>query len=264
MSRFLTAVATAALLALNVASCGKTPAPVSVSASVSTGALVAADFRACPQFFAHGAVPRVPSSRQSQARALCYDAFAVLHSGVSKTPVYVAKRLNRAQLDDARGEQRTNQFFADARLPQAERAQRDDYRGSGYDRGHMAPAGDMPTASAMAQSFSLANMVPQAPENNRHAWNSIEQATRKYVRRADGDVFVISGPVFGEPSATIGAGRVWVPTHLFKLVYDATSGRAWAHWIANTNEASVSKPITYAELVNRTGIEFMPGMPVRP
>ena len=58
----------------------------------------------------------------------------------------------------------------------------------------------------------------------------------------------------------IGPGRVWVPSHLFKLVYDQEANRAWAHWSENSNEALAGKPITYAELVRRTGIEFLPGI----
>ncbi|MFS0755878.1 MULTISPECIES: DNA/RNA non-specific endonuclease [Noviherbaspirillum] len=221
------------------------------------------DFKACPQFFVTGAAPHIPASDHLRFRSLCYDAFAVLHSGRSKTPVFVAQRLNRASLQAAAGEKRTNKFFADARLPYAERAQLDDYKGSGFDRGHMAPAGDMPAAQAMAQSFSLANMVPQAPLNNQRSWNGIEQATRKYVLRAHGDVYVITGPVFADNPRVIGPGKVWVPKYLYKLVYDATTGRAWAHWMENTDEARAGRPITYRELVNRTGIEFLPGMPVR-
>lgn len=128
---------------------------------------------------------------------------------------------------------------------------------------HLAPAGQMPTAQAMAQSFSLANMVPQAPQHNQGTWRvSVEDATKKYAGRADGDVYVITGPVF-EPSIaqsrTIGPGQVHVPTHLFKLVYDERQGRAWAHWHLNDNATRGSKPISYAELVRRTGIEFLPG-----
>ncbi len=193
-------------------------------------------------------------------RALCYDAFAILHSGASKTPVFAAERLSRASLIRAKAEKRTNRFFADARLPNAQRAQLGDYEHSGYDRGHMAPAADMPTTRAMAQSFSLANMVPQAPINNRKSWAGIEQATRKYVMRAKGDVYVITGPFYGANPRKIGRGKVWVPTHLYKLVYDPATGRAWAHWVENADQARAGKPISYKELVQRTGIVFLPGV----
>jgi len=216
-------------------------------------------FSQCPQFFAQQAAPRLRDDPLARTRALCYDAFAVLHSGRSKTPLYVAERLSRSQLADARDEPRTDRFFADARLPRAERAELDDYKGSGYDRGHLSPAANQPTAQAMAQSFSLANMVPQAPQNNRRAWASIEKATRRYALRAGGDVYVISGPVFEGRVQTIGSDNVWVPKYLYKLVYDPAANRAWAHWIENTDEARPGKPISYGELVRRTGIEFLPG-----
>jgi endonuclease G len=187
----------------------------------------------------------------------------VLHSGESKTPVFVAERLNRASVRDA-DEKRTNRFFPDARLRAAERATLNDYKGSGYDRGHMAPAGDMPTAQAMAQSFSLANMVPQAPEHNRGVWaKSVEQATRNYARRASGDVYVITGPVYVPSIALspgIGPGQVRVPKYLFKLVYDQDQNRAWAYWQENSDATRASKPISYAELVTRTGVDYLSGV----
>jgi endonuclease G len=154
---------------------------------------------------------------------------------------------------------RTNQFFEEARLPEVERAKLDDYRDSDYDRGHMAAAGNMGTEESKAQSFSLANIVPQNAENNRNAWRKIEADTRKYAMRAEGDVFVITGPVFDGTPPTIGDSEVWVPQHLFKLVYDPTTGRVWAHWQDNTAEARVGKPISYEDLVQRTGVEFLPG-----
>jgi endonuclease G len=216
------------------------------------------DFNSCPQFFANGVPPTVP--KRPLQRALCYDAFAILHSGESKTPVLVAQRLNRASVADA-DEKRTNRFFADARLPRAERAALEDYKGSGYDRGHMAPAGDMPNAQAMAQSFSLANMIPQAPEHNRGTWAaSVEASTRKYAARASGNVYVVTGPVFVPSiaaSPSIGVGQVRVPKYLFKLVYDEDKKRAWAYWHENSNETRASAPISYEELVNRTGIFFL-------
>ncbi|MCK7579876.1 MAG: DNA/RNA non-specific endonuclease [Chromatiales bacterium] len=189
------------------------------------------------------------------------DSFAVLHSGESKTPVYVAERLNRARLIDAQDEERTDKFYEEARLPSAHRARLADYKGSGYDRGHMAPAADMPNPKAMAQSFSPANMVPQAQNLNRGIWaKNIEKPIRQYAMRAKGDVFVFTGPVFSGKPETIGAGQVWVPSQLYKLVYDAAENRAWAYWVDNRDEARMSRPISYEELVKRTGIEFLPGI----
>ena len=217
-------------------------------------------FSACTQFFANGKSPIV--AFRPTNRALCYDSFAILHSGESKTAVFVAEKLNRASVADA-DEKRTDKFFADTRLRAAERATLEDYKGSGFDRGHMAPAGDMPTPQAMAQSFSLTNVVPQAPEHNRGVWaKSVELATRKYVARATGDVFVITGTVFVPSiaqSPSIGDG-VHVPMYLYKLVFDQDKNRAWAFWQENDNATRGSKPISYAELVRRTGIEFLPGV----
>lgn len=140
-------------------------------------------------------------------------------------------------------------------MPAAERAELEDYRGSGYDRGHLAPAANMPDAESMVQSFSLANMIPQAPINNRKAWAKIEKDTRKYVMRARGDVYVFSGPVYLEDRGY--AGRVPVPSHLFKLIHDSTTGKSWAHWLENSDEARPGKPIGYNELVSKTGINFL-------
>lgn len=138
-------------------------------AGASTG------FERCPQFFVHGQVPKVHRLESVRPRALCFSSFAVMYSGLTKTPLYVAERLSASQVARAREERRTNRFFADARLPSVERAELADYKGSGFDRGHMAPAGDMSNDVSMAQSFSLANMVPQAPENNRKTWAGIEK-----------------------------------------------------------------------------------------
>ena len=234
-------------------------AHVLVAPSHASGLPPASGFEACKTHFAN-AMPPAPTTRDLHGRPLCFESFAVLHSASTKTPVYVAERLNHTTLENKAGGKRTDRFFEDARLPYAERATLNDYKNSGFARGHMAPAGDMLTTTAMAQSFSLANMVPQAPRNNSGAWSGIERATRSYAMRAQGDVFVITGPVFASPAEYIGPGKVQVPRYLFKFVYDSATHRAWAHWIANSDEAHASRPISYAELVSRTGIQFLPGV----
>ena len=81
--------------------------------------------------------------------------------------------------------------------------------------------------------------------------------------RANGDVFVITGPVYGPGSSAIGANQVRVPTHIFKLVYDTTTQKAWAHWQSNADDARAGKPISYGELEQRIGMELLPGVPLR-
>ncbi|MPT27795.1 MAG: DNA/RNA non-specific endonuclease [Achromobacter sp.] len=218
-------------------------------------ALVQTTFDACPQFFPNARAPAVPAAQR--LREVCFSSFAILHNGQTKTPVFVAERLNRQNLMQAKGQHRTDRFYAEARVPRAERAELDDYRGSGYSRGHMAPAGDMATPEAMAQSFSLANMVPQDQRHNAGPWSRIEQDTRQYVMRAAGDVYVFTGPVYAERPKTIGAG-VAVPTYLYKVVYDATTHRAWVHWQANRADTKAGPPIGYDEFVKRTGLRLLP------
>lgn len=218
----------------------------------------AGSFKSCQGLFPAGAVLAPESLDQRwKPAALCSNHFAVLYSGLSKTPLVVVERLTREQLSDALNEQRTNEFFPDPRVPSRARASLDDYRSSGYDRGHMAAAANQPDPTSMAQSFALTNMIPQDPVNNQKVWSKIESDVRKFARRARGDVFVFSGPLFrGEPR-TIGRGKVWVPSHLFKLVHDQASGRSWAYVLENSASARVTQPMGYEDFVQQTGWQFL-------
>lgn len=256
-------VIAAGAVAFQVSGCDLSSSPSLATTPVGAakpGAVADTRFSGCRQFFASGQAPIVPKA--PLLRDLYYDDFAVLHSGQTRTPVFVAQRLNRETIQDARGEQRTDKFFPDARLPRNERAELADYKGSGYSRGHMAPAADMPNPTAMSQSFSLANMVPQNRKQNSGPWAKIEQDTRRYAMRATGDVYVITGPVFGADNTVIGTNKVSVPTHIFKLVYDNRTQKAWAHWQANADDARAGAPISYAELTKRIGMELLPNSPV--
>jgi len=220
-------------------------------------------FDGCKDLFPGGRpIPLTTVSADWMPRGLCSDGFAVLYSGRSKTPLVVVERLNRQQVDDA-DEERTNRFYPDPRLPAAERAYLEDYKGSGYDRGHMAAAGNAPTPNAMAQTFALTNMVPQDPTHNRRVWSKLESDTRKYARRAQGDVYVFTGPLFDDGHQTIGRNKVWVPSRIFKLIYDQSTGRAWAHVLPNTADAQIGKPIDYPSFVRETSWELLPSIDTR-
>ena len=117
-------------------------------------------FDACLDSFPN---QQLPTTTQI-GRDLCFEGFAILYSPEHKKPIYVVQKLNHNRLNGER-QKRSNRFYEEARLPRQERALLADYRDSGYDRGHNAPAADMHNEQAMAQSFSLANMMPQAREN---------------------------------------------------------------------------------------------------
>lgn len=227
-----------------------------VLATGASTALAATDFSACPQHFFKGYAPQPAQAKQ--LRALCFDGFAILHSGQTKTAVYAAQYMTPASLTAAKSVKRVDKFYEEARLPRAERSTLQDYVRSGWDRGHLVEAAASANDEIMAQSFSLSNMVPQNSVNNRGPWaKSVEAATRKYAQRSAG-VYVVTGPIYDGAVTTIGPNAVWVPTQLFKLVYDPKKGRAWAYIVDNSAEGSVTRIYSYADLVSRLGYELLP------
>ena len=196
---------------------------------------------------------------QKNTVGLCFEAFAVMHSGVSRTPLWSAEHLTRDSLREARTVKRHDAFHEEETLPPQDRALLKDYTRSGFDRGHMAPAADMPTEKAQHESFSLANIVPQNPHNNQILWSAIEGATR-HLTNQRGELYVITGPVFEGDKIERINNRVFVPTHVFKAVYDPLRKEAAAWITANTADDTV-EVISLAELEKRIGINLFPGVP---
>ena len=93
---------------------------------------------ACPGEYLGGIAPDIIAvQKTARAVELCSSAFAVMYSGVTKTPLWSAEHLTREHLEMAHGLKRTNNFHPDDRLLQSDRAELSDYARSGYDRGHM-------------------------------------------------------------------------------------------------------------------------------
>jgi endonuclease G len=227
---------------------------ISATLLLFTSGAWATDFGKCNTMFPQNTPPKVS---KSATKPLCFDSFAVLYSVETKTPVYVVEKLNYLRLGSK--EPRTNHFHEEPMLSLSERSTLKDYNHSGYDRGHMAPAADMPNSLAMEQSFSLANMVPQSSKLNRGIWaKSVEKPTREYVKkRSKGDVYVFTGPVYNGSVKTVGPNRVRVPDYVFKLVYDSGTGKSWVFYLENKDEVRMSAPITYEEFVKKTGLNLL-------
>ena len=100
-------------------------------------------------------------------------------------------------------------------------AESSDYRNSGYDRGHMAPAADMKwSKEAMEESFLMTNICPQVKSLNSGIWHRLEQRVREWATR-DSSIIVVCGPIFtpGKPVEQIGEIGVAVPHRFFKALY---------------------------------------------
>ena len=215
------------------------------------------DLSQCSQSFYGGVYPEFSNKKLSNnTQALCMDGFAVMYSGVSRTPLWSAEHLNRKRLQQAKQIDREDSFHEESRLPQSMRAKLSDYSGSGYDRGHLAPNGDMANRSQQYDSFSLANIAPQSPRNNRYIWRNIESATR-YLTQQYGEVYTITGVAFTDKKAKQLAGRVLVPSHFFKAVYIPASNQAGVYYAPN-DESERIEIISIDELTAKIGIDVLP------
>jgi endonuclease G len=192
---------------------------------------VAQPFSACSSEFWQQKPPEVAAA--GPFYALCASHFATLYSSRSETPVYSAEHLTAQQIADAIHMPRHNDFHEDDRLPISDAATLEEFRRSGYDRGHMAPSGDEPDARSQYESFALSDMVPQDANDNRYLWADIETAVRELVLAGGDEVYVVTGPLFNPNGALALHGRVEVPTFIYKAVYDHSAGFAGVYVARN-------------------------------
>jgi len=212
----------------------------------------------CPSHYVDGRLPEIRNPKMNAATTeLCYGVFGVMHSGITRTPLWSAEHLTAENIQAAKNLSRENTFHTESRLSPLARAELSDYARSGYDRGHMAPNGDMPDRRSQHESFTLANMVPQDADNNRHVWAGIEAVVRKLAQK-EGDLYVITGPAFiGGDLQKV--GKVLVPTHLYKLVYSPRQRAGAAFFIENRADADYVT-LSIAQLESKIGIDLLPSL----
>jgi endonuclease G len=159
---------------------------------------------------------------------LMSEFFIICHDNANRIPAWVTYRLD-AQIINGDAE-RTDDFRPDPRLPAGKRAELPDYEGSGYDRGHMAPAAAFKRGEeAMSETFLLSNMAPQTPALNRQIWRVLEEEVRQLASKAS-SIWVFTGSLFLDdlgsiidPDTFIGENRVAVPTHFYKVMLADTA-----------------------------------------
>ncbi|WP_296949479.1 DNA/RNA non-specific endonuclease [uncultured Massilia sp.] len=214
--------------------------------------------QSCADHYVGGDAPQIVNPKLAVAtRELCFNVFSVMHSGVTRTPLWSAEHLDADNLAAAQELKRDDSFHAEQRLPAAQRAELSDYARSGFDRGHLAPNADMPDRASQRDSFSLANIVPQNGENNRNLWAGIEGAVRGMAKR-EGELYVVTGPAFlGTNLQKV--GNVLVPTHLYKLVYSPRQ-KAGAAWFVENQPDAKANVVPIPELERIVGINLLPAL----
>lgn len=141
-----------------------------------------------------------------------------------------------------------------------------DYKGSGFDRGHLAPAADFKwSAEAMSDTFFMSNMAPQDPSFNRGIWGDLESAVRS-MAYDNGSIYVVTGPVLTDgPYDTIGTSEVAIPNYFYKVILDYSDPELKAIGFILPNENSSKSLSSFAVSVDKveevTGLDFFPLLP---
>lgn len=160
---------------------------------------------------------------------------------------------------------RNNKFKADPEIPTGS-ATPADYRKSGYDRGHLAPAADMCfSVQTMEDSFYMSNMSPQKPQFNQGIWKDLEKKVRDIAIK-EGEIYVVTGPILPkEKTITIGANQVTVPDKYYKVVYDLTPPQKMIGFIlpnAGSDKDIFDFAVTVDAVEEATGLDFFSELPV--
>lgn len=193
--------------------------------------------------------------------------YTVSYNGQRRLPNWVAYELTPEETSGPAARQ--NRFVPDPEVPPHETATTDDYKHSGYDRGHMAPAGDMKwSEQAMRESFYLSNICPQHPALNRGIWKRLEDLVRRQAETR-GSVYVVCGPIAAEDAPRIGRQGVAVPQRFFKALLQEAGGAWSAIGFVFDNGAAEDAAdnalwvhtLTIDSLERLTGMDFFPRLP---
>lgn len=192
-----------------------------------------------------------------------HDGFTLAYNEEAEQAKWVAYRLTSSNLAQNLARRKDN-YRPDSYVATGS-ADPDDYRNSGYDRGHLAPAADFKwSQNAMDATFVMSNISPQRPEFNGGIWNDLEQKIRTWAKR-DKELFIVTGPIIDKRPKRIGKNKVAVPDRFYKVVLDLSEPEVKAIGFILKNEASKKSFMDFAvslDVVEKeTGLDFFPMIP---
>jgi endonuclease G len=198
------------------------------------------------------------AATQRTAIPICREAYLVAYDAPVKIPVYVAYTLLP---QNALGcWPRTNAFVADKSVPNGARP--DDYAGTGYDKGHAAPDGDLSWSEIVEyESFLMTNMYPQHGSLNRGIWKLLETSIRGWAVQTNQSYTIFVGAMYGAGDETIGAGVI-VPHGYYKIVINNNTKQI-AGWrfphtkpYVNLGNDLTKFRVSVAQLQQEAGVQY--------
>lgn len=201
----------------------------------------------------------LPTSTTNQI--VKHKYYTMSYSEEHEQPEWVAYEITRDQFQ-GKGIKRTDDFRSDPKV-KTKSATKGDYRGSGYDRGHLVPAGDMTfNEEAMSETFYMSNMSPQKRNFNGGIWRELEETTRDWAKKYK-HLYIVTGPVLTQKKLDkVGHNEVTVPSAYFKVLLDITEPELKGIGFIIENEVSNKHLSEYAvtidEVESLTGIDFFP------
>jgi len=190
------------------------------------------------------------------------EGYALGYSEMHEQPAWIQYRITAEEVCNKTAK-RKNVFSPDPLVPTGS-ATAEDYVGSGYDRGHLAPAADLAfSEKTITDSFFYSNISPQKPEFNRGVWKRLEVQIRAFAVD-EGEIYVVTGPVLPiVPVITIGPNRVTVPEKFYKVVYAPKAEKMLGFIVPNaaSNSTIQSFSVTVRTVEKETGLDFFSALP---
>jgi len=205
----------------------------------------------------------LPAYQQGDAMVVRHKHYALRYNEQHEQAEWVAYKLEAEHLKG--NNERNDHFRSDPAVP-SETPTRNDYRGSGYDRGHLAPAADFRfSKEAIDESFYMSNMSPQEPGFNRGMWRGLESKVRDWAKDKH-QLYIVAGPVLEPRLKKIGRdNKVSVPKAFYKIILDLDPEHPHAIAFLMPNKKCEGYyedyMITIDALESKTGIDFFPLLP---
>ena len=206
-----------------------------------------------------GSTSLVPSTNKGYLIQHTY--FTLSYSETNRQAEWVAYNLTPSFINGPQA--RTDDFRIDPKVKNNPVAS-GDYSGSGYDRGHLCPAGDMKlNLTSMSETFYMSNMSPQDPSFNRGIWETLESRVRTWANEKNG-VYVVTGPILKNICGSIKNGTISVPCSYYKIVFKDNGSEMIAIALILNNQGSSSTLKSFATSIDNieslTGIDFFSGL----